>query len=179
MLQWHISISWNFFHRTHSFPPVLAYIDCQNCEQLDLLVWPGPGNSVQTAYTDFDVIAPSWGRSDGLHYFRKSCCLSDIMLNYSENPRGGTQIWKWRTSAYRRTKIGGIQCKISSKKGGHSVWTPKKWGLFWCGLLKMGVIQCAKMQFQGKICKFSVKIAMKSLNFSKCARSAQKFAILM
>ena len=38
----------------------------------------------------------------------------------------------------------------------------------------MGVIQCAKMQFQGKICKFSVKIATKSLNFSKCARSAQK-----
>ena len=45
----------------------------------------GPGNSVQTAYTDFDVIAPSWGRSDGLHYFRKSCCLSD-MLNYSKEP---------------------------------------------------------------------------------------------
>ena len=29
----------------------------------------------------------------------------------------------------------------------------------------MGIIQCAKMQFQGKICKFSVKIATKSLNF--------------
>ena len=39
----------------------------------------------------------------------------------------------------------------------------------------MGVIQCAKMQFQGKICKFSVKIATKSLNFSKCARSVEKF----
>ena len=50
----------------------------------------------------------------------------------------------------------------------------KKRGLFWCGLPKMGVIQCAKMQFQGKICKFSVKIAIKSLNFSKRARSAQK-----
>ena len=89
-------------------------------------------------------------------------------------PGGGTQIWKWRTSAYRRTKIGGIRCKISSKKGGHSVWAPKKWGLFCCGLPKMGVILCAKMQVQGKICKFSVKIATKSLNFSKCARSAKK-----
>ena len=53
----------------------------------------------------------------------------------------------------------------------------KKMGAFWCGLPEMGVIQCAKVQFQGKICKFSVKIATKSLNFSKCARSAQKFAI--
>ena len=83
------------------------------------------------------------------------------------HPRGGTQIWKWCTSAYRRTKIGGIRCKISSKKGGHSVWAPKKWGLFWCGLSKMGLIQCAKMQFQGKICKFSVKIATKIIKFLK------------
>ena len=45
----------------------------------------GPGNSVQTAYTDFDCKAPSWGRSDELHYFRKSCCLFD-MLNYSKDP---------------------------------------------------------------------------------------------
>ena len=30
-------------------------------------------------------IAPSWGRSDALHFFRKSCCLSD-MLNYSWEP---------------------------------------------------------------------------------------------
>ena len=66
-------------------------------------------------------------------------------------------------------KIGGVQCKISSKKGSFGVGT-KKWGLFWCGLPKMGVIQCAKMQFQGKICKFSVKIATKSLNFSTRAK---------
>ena len=31
------------------------------------------------------AIAPSWGRSDALHYFRKSCCLFD-MLNYSKEP---------------------------------------------------------------------------------------------
>ena len=31
----------------------------------------------------------------------------------------------------------------------------------------MGVIRCAKMQFQGKICKFSVKIATKIVKFLK------------
>ena len=40
----------------------------------------------------------------------------------------------------------------------------------------MGVIQSAKMQFQGKICKFSVKIATKIVKFLK---RAQKFAIFM
>ena len=92
---------------------------------------------------------------------------------------GGTRIWKWRTSAYRRTKIGGVRCKISSKKGGHSVWAPKKWGLFGLDSKTIGVIQCVKMQFQGKICKFSVKIATKLLSFSKCARSTQQFALFM
>ena len=44
----------------------------------------------------------------------------------------------------------------------------KKIGAFlmWT-LKKMGVIQCAKMQFQGKICKFSVKIATKIVKFLK------------
>ena len=54
----------------------------------------------------------------------------------------------------------------------------KKWGLFWCGLPKIGVIQCAKMQFQAKICKFYIKIPTKLLNLSKCARSAQKICNL-
>ena len=92
--------------------------------------------------------------------------------------RGGTQIWKWGISAYRRTKRGGVQCKILSRKGSFGVGTTKKkkkkkkktWGLVWCGLPKMGVIQCAEMQFQGKICKFSVKIATKLWNFSKCVQ---------
>ena len=44
---------------------------------------------------------------------------------------GGTQTWKWRTSAYQRTKVWGIRCNISLKKGGHSVWAPKKWDLFY------------------------------------------------
>ena len=74
---------------------------------------------------------------------------------------------------YRRTKVGG-QCKTSLKKGGHSVWAknktnkqkleggalPCQWistaclsinpfyaDLSWCGLPKMKVIDCAKMQF--------------------------------
>ena len=56
----------------------------------------------------------------------------------------------------------------TQKIGGYLVWTPKKrW-----------VIQCAKMQFQGKVCEFSVKIATISLNSSKCARSAQNLQFL-
>ena len=94
-------------------------------------------------------------------------------------PGGGHSNMKVTYKCLPENENRGIQCKISSKKGGHSVWAPKKWGLFWCRLPKIGVIQCAKMQFQGKICKLSVKIATKSLNFSKCARSAQKFAIFM
>ena len=52
--------------------------------------------------------------------------------------RGGTQIWKWRTSAYRRTKLGAFSVRFCRKKGvircGHQkmgaflVWTPKKGG---------------------------------------------------
>ena len=97
--------------------------------------------------------------------YLKLCYNMNIfdILSTTLTPGGGTWIWKWRTSAYRRTKIGGIRCKISSKKGvircGH-----QKTGFFWCGLPKMGVIQYAKMQFQGKICKFSVKIA-KNVHF--------------
>ena len=42
------------------------------------------------------------------------------------------------------------------------MWAPKKWVFFLCGLKKKkkkGAIQCAEMQFQGKICKFYAKIA--------------------
>ena len=45
--------------------------------------------------------------------------------------------WKWCTSAYWRTKIGGIQCKISLKKRGSLGVGSKKIGSF-CE--KMGVI---------------------------------------
>ena len=104
-----------------------------------------------------------------------SLTISQGFSFVSPGPGRGTQIWKWHTSAYRRTKIRGVRCKISSKKrGSFGVGTKKNGGFFGVDSkkIKMGVIQCAKMQFQGKICKFSVKIATKSLNFSKW--SAQK-----
>ena len=37
----------------------------------------------------------------------------------------GTHKWKWCACAYRKMEAGGIQCKILSKKGGHSVWAWK------------------------------------------------------
>ena len=78
----------------------------------------------------------------------------------------GTQIWKWCTSAYRKTKVGGIRCKISSKKReSFGVGTKKRGGSFWFGLPKMGVTQCTKMQFQVKDCKFYVKIATEVIIF--------------
>ena len=83
------------------------------------------------------------------------------------------------TCVYRRTKEEGIRCKISLKKGGHAMWAPKKkkkkTGSFLKWSPKMGDIQCAKMQFHAKICKFYVKITVKFMNFSKCVRSAKIF----
>ena len=59
------------------------------------------------------------------------------------NP-AGTQIWKWRTSAYRRTKVGGDSVwekkKIKKKRGGGKA-------CFWIELPKLGFIENAKMQF--------------------------------
>ena len=112
-------------------------------------------------------------------HLRPSGVRNQAGTKWEVESRGSTQIWKWRTSTYRRTKIVGIQCKISSKKGVIRCGHQKNGGSFGVDSQKIGVIQCAKMQFQGKICKFSVKIATKSLNFSKCARSAQKFSIFM
>ena len=34
---------------------------------------------------------------------------------------GGTHIWKWRTCAYRLSKVGGYRWQICCKIGGHSV----------------------------------------------------------
>ena len=55
--------------------------------------------------------------------------------------------------------------------------TQKMWFFFGMYSPNIGAIQCAKMRFQAKICKFYVKIAAKLFDFSKCARDAQKFAI--
>ena len=78
-----------------------------------------------------------------------------LLVELSRRGGGATRKWKWRTSAYQKTKVGGIRCKISLKKGGS---------------FDVG----SKMQFQARICKFYVQITAKLVNFSKCAR---KFAI--
>ena len=56
----------------------------------------------------------------------------------------------------------------------------KKWGLCWYRLLQQyWVTQClSNMRYERKICKFSVKIATPSWNFSRCAWSLQKFSEL-
>ena len=101
-----------------------------------------------------------------------------IIMYFSPQPQHLNMKATQGTCAYRRTKVGGIQCKMALKKG-----------VIWCGLQKYevflvwtpqkGVIQCAKMQFQAKIYKFHTKIAAKLLNFSKCVQSARKLTICM
>ena len=92
---------------------------------------------------------------------------------------GGTRIWKWRTSAYRRTKIGGIRCKISSRKGGHSVWVPKKWGLFWCGLPKWGSFSVQKCNFKAKFANFLLKLPQNRYIAQNARKACKKFALFM
>ena len=82
--------------------------------------------------------------------------------------QGSTRICKWRTSAYWKTEVGGIRCKILSKKG-----------VIWCGHQKNGVFLVWTPTNGGhsvcknaKVCKFYFKIAAKLLNYSKCMRSA-------
>ena len=72
--------------------------------------------------------------------------------------------------AYRKTKVGAFGVRFYWKKGVIQCGR-QKWDLFWCGLLKMGVILSAKMQFYAKFCKFYVEIA----NISKCAQCVRKF----
>ena len=66
--------------------------------------------------------------------------------NLLQIPGGGTQIWKWRTSACRRTKIGGIRCKISSKKRGSFSVGTKNMGAFFRG----GRKRLPKFKFSAK-----------------------------
>ena len=78
--------------------------------------------------------------------------------------RGGTQIWKWRASAYRRTKIGGVRCKISSKKMGHfGVGTKKKkkkknGGFFGVYSQKWGSFSVQKCNFKENLVNFLLKL---------------------
>ena len=66
---------------------------------------------------------------------------------------------------YRRTKVGGIRCKISLEKKGHSVWAPKNGIFFDVDSQKGGSFSVQKMQFQAKICKFYTKFGRKICKF--------------
>ena len=95
MLQWHISISWNFFHRTHSFSPcscvlIVKIVDNLIClfdlyltwwHHLSKLLWVGEcrrtGDCARRVQRDVDAFyAPS--RSRG------KCAFSSRTLNFAD-----------------------------------------------------------------------------------------------
>ena len=100
-----------------------------------------------------------------------------MLLKVTLYTRGGTRIWKWRTSAYRRTKGRSIRCKISLKKGGHSVWAQKKkkkkMGSFLMWTNKNGGHLVCGNAISSQNLQIYIKITAKFVNFSKCARSAK------
>ena len=51
--------------------------------------------------------------------------MTRFIPQYTYHSPPGVQIWEWCTCDNRSTKIGGIRCKISLKKGSHSVEAPK------------------------------------------------------
>ena len=112
-----------------------------------------------------------------VQYF-KSVTQGCIAAKSGQVPGGGTQIWKWRTSAYLRTKIGGLQCTISSKKGCHSVWAPKKWGLFWCGLPKWGLFSVQKCNFKAKFANSLLKLPQNVLNSQNACEAPKNLPVL-
>ena len=52
------------------------------------------------------------------------------------------------------------RCKISSKKVGHSVWAPKKWGFFFFGVgsQKWGSFSVQKCNFKAEFANFLLKL---------------------
>ena len=90
-------------------------------------------------------------------------------------PRG---TWKWRTSAYRRTKVGGFRCKISSKKGGHSVWAPKKRGPFLVLTPKNGGHSVCKNAISSQNLQILCENFRKIVNFLKMRPKRAKFCNL-
>ena len=80
------------------------------------------------------------------------------IMKAHEIPGGGTQIWKWRTSAYRRTKIGCIQCKITSKKGVIRCGHQKNGGFFGVDSQKWGSFSVLKCNFKAKFANFLLKL---------------------
>ena len=86
------------------------------------------------------------------------------------SPRGGALKYESDVqvpTGERKESRGGIRCKILSQKGVIICGHQNKMGSFLVWNSKNGAIQCAKMQFQAKICKSYVKIVAKLLNFSK------------
>ena len=108
---------------------------------------------------------PFWHENYG------STPIENHKLNFSP---GGHSNRKVTYKCLPENKVWSILCKFSLKKGVIRCGLPL-YGMifFWCGLPKMGVIKCAKMQyFQAKICKFYVKITAKISEF--CKRHAKR-----
>ena len=100
--------------------------------------------------------------------------LWSLLLSIQTCPGGGTGIWKWRTSAYWRTKVGGIRCRIWRNKTGHSMLVQKNGVFFWCGIPKIRVIQCAKNAiFKPKFANFMLKL-LQNVQISQNAREGRE-----
>ena len=146
--------------------------------KLRLIDFSGNVREKQYSRCQYPIQIHSHHRLKGLcSHHRVTCIYSEACTNLQASqlqlqvPGGGTQIWKWRTSAYRRTKIGDVQCSVRFRR---------KKGVLRCGHQKNGGHSVCKNAISWQnLQKFSVKIATKSLNFSKCAQRAQKFAIFM
>ena len=89
--------------------------------------------------------------------------IRGIARNLSLLPRlaeGALEYMKvtYGTSAYWRTKTGGIRCKISSKKEGRSVWAPKKLGSFSLNSQKLVSFSVQKCHFKPKFANFTLQL---------------------
>ena len=62
------------------------------------------------------------------------------------------------TCAYHRTKVGGIWCKISLKKVGHSVWAPRYRLFFGVDSKKLASFSVQKCNFMQKFANFMLKL---------------------
>ena len=113
-------------------------------------------------------------------YFQTMQCERHIpnktKLEYPPPPG----IWKWRTSAYRRMKVGGIRCRVSSKKGGHSVWAPKKKKGVFLDSQKWESFSVQNWNFKPKFANFMLKllIVAKTVKFLKMRAKLAKICNL-
>ena len=105
-------------------------------------------------------------RSPGLRCPFGGSWVSSSALN--PGGRGNTWIWKWHTCAYRSMKKEGFWCKISLKKGGDSVWAPKK----------LGLSVCENKIFMPKFAIFFAQIDIKLYNFLIAHEACKFFSFL-